>query len=57
MTLRGSYFMRIFYWDDDEDDEAPVYIKIPLTVLSPSPSMLQLLVALESFYSMELSAI
>ena len=53
MTLRGSYFMRIFYWDWDEDGIAPVYIKIPLSVLSPSPNMLALLIALENFYGVE----
>ena len=53
MTLRGSYFMRIFYWDWDEEEIAPVFIKIPLTVLSPSPNMLALLIALENFYNAE----
>ena len=53
MTLRSSYFMRIFYWDWDEEGVAPVFIKIPLTVLSPSPNMLALLILLEDFYGAE----
>ena len=50
MLSKDSYFMRVFYWDWDEEGIAPVYIKIPLTLLSPSPSMLSLLTALEDFY-------
>lgn len=48
--MKNSYFMRIFYWDEDEDEMAPVFIKIPMAVLSPSPNMLRLLMALEAFY-------
>lgn len=53
MTLKSSYFMRVFYWDWDEEGLSPVFIKIPLTILSPSPNMLALLVALENYYSLE----
>lgn len=51
--VKNSYFMRVFYWDEDINEETPVLIKIPMTVLSPSPSMLKLLVALEEFYGIE----
>lgn len=53
MVLRTSYFMRIFYWDWDIEEMAPVFIKIPITILSPSPDMLALLMSLESFYDAE----
>lgn len=50
MISKDSYFMRIFFWEWDEARIAPIYIKIPLAILSPSPSMLRLLTALEEFY-------
>ena len=51
--MKNSYFMRIFYWDEDEEAEAPVFIKIPMVFLAPSPNMLRLLVAIEKFYGVE----
>lgn len=53
MGLRTSYFMRMFYWDWDECETAPVFIKIPITILSPSPDMLALLMSIENFYGTE----
>lgn len=53
MDIKNSYFMRVFYWDDEEDGEAPVYIKVPLSILSPSRNMMALLIALEYFYDVE----
>lgn len=50
MLSKTSYFMRVFCWDWDEEGIAPVYIKIPLAFLSPSPNMMRLLMALENFY-------
>ena len=51
--IKNSYFMRVLYLDEDEDKMNPILIKIPLTILSPSPNMLRLLVALEKFYEVE----
>ena len=50
---KNSYFMRVLFWEEDKLEKAPVLIKIPMTVLSPSPSMLKLLIALETFYGVE----
>lgn len=49
--MKNSYFMRVIYRDENKLN--PVLIKIPMTVLSPSPNMLKLLVALEEFYGVE----
>lgn len=49
--MKNSYFMRVIYRDEDKLN--PVLIKIPMTVLSPSPNMLKLLVALEEFYGVD----
>ena len=51
--MKNSYFMRILYLDEDVGRERPILIKIPLTVLTPSPNMLKLLTALEEFYDVE----
>lgn len=48
---KNSYFMRVLYRDIEKLN--PILIKIPLSVLSPSPNMLKLLVALEEFYGVD----
>ena len=53
MPRKNSYFMRVFYWDWDEEHLAPVFIKIPLALLSPSREMMRLLIALENFYNVD----
>ena len=53
MPRKDSYFMRVFYWDWDVEGLAPVLIKIPLALLSPSREMMRLLIALENFYNVD----
>lgn len=49
----NSYFMRVFYWDNDEDYLAPVYIKIPLAILTPHEKILRFLTSLEEYFKVE----
>lgn len=51
--MKNSYFMRVVYLDEDEYKMRPILIKIPLAILSPSPNILKLLVALEEFYGVD----
>ena len=50
---KKSYFVRMIFWDDDEDCEAPIFIKMPESVLAPSREIRLLIEALEEFFDLE----
>lgn len=48
-----AYFARILFRDEDKDCLAPIYVKVPESVLEPDRDMKILLEALEELYDIE----